>query len=124
MQSPDAWAHQVIAAAPVGFLGPWPRLSIWQGQADTTVAPANATLLATQWRAVHGLAAPAMAERVRHGVHHRVWPDASRRLVELCPLPHLPHAYPVGDRLVAPGRYVEPAHIDATAGIARFFGLD
>jgi poly(hydroxyalkanoate) depolymerase family esterase len=123
-QSPAAWADHVRAAAPKGFTGPWPRLSIWQGQADTTVAPENATLLATQWRALHGLDAPAMVEQVRNGVTHRVWPDGKKRLVELWSLPLLPHAYPAGTRIVAPGHFVEQAPVDATASIARFFGLD
>src|SRR5271166_627867 len=43
-QSPEEWAGRVRAAAPEGFAGPWPRLSIWQGQADTTVAPGNGNL--------------------------------------------------------------------------------
>jgi poly(hydroxyalkanoate) depolymerase family esterase len=123
-QSPEAWAAQVRAAAPADFAGPWPRLSVWQGQADTTVAPENGTLLATQWRALHGLATPAMAEQVRNGVRHQMWPDGKRRQVELWSLPHLPHAYPAGTRVVVPGRYVEQAPIDATVEIARFFGLD
>ncbi|HBK08324.1 MAG TPA: esterase [Acetobacteraceae bacterium] len=123
-QSPEAWADHVRAAAPDGFTGPWPRLSVWQGQGDTTVAPENAHLLTTQWRALHGLAAPAMAEQVRNGVQHRVWPDGTQRAVELWSLPHLAHAYPAGTRVVPPGRFVEQAPVDATAGIARFFGLD
>ena len=123
-QSPEAWADHVRAVAPRGFTGPWPRLSVWQGQADTTVAPANGNLLAMQWRALHGLAAPAMAEQVRNGVQHRMWPDGTRRLVEQWSLPLLPHAYPAGTRVVAPGGFVEQAPVDATAGIARFFGLD
>jgi poly(hydroxyalkanoate) depolymerase family esterase len=123
-QSPEAWANHVRAAAPAGFTGPWPRLSIWQGQADTTVAPDNATLLATQWRALHGLDAPTVAEQVRNGVTHRAWPDGKTRLVELWSLPFLAHAYPAGTHAVASGPFVEPAPVDATAGIARFFGLD
>jgi poly(hydroxyalkanoate) depolymerase family esterase len=123
-QTPEAWADHVRAAAPKGFTGPWPRLSIWQGQADTTVAPENATLLATQWRALHGLDAPAMVEQVRNGVTHRVWPDGKKRLIELWSLPLLPHGYPAGTRVVAPGHFVEQAPVDATASIARFFGLD
>jgi poly(hydroxyalkanoate) depolymerase family esterase len=124
VQSPDAWAGHVRAAAPPGFAGSWPRLSIWQGQADTTVAPDNATLLATQWRALHRLDTRAMVEQVRNGITHRIWPDGKQRLVELWTLPHLPHAYPAGTRLVTPGHFVEQAPVDATAAIARFFGLD
>jgi poly(hydroxyalkanoate) depolymerase family esterase len=123
-QSPKAWADHVRSAAPQGFTGPWPRLSIWQSQTDTTVAPENATLLATQWRALHGLDTPAMVEQVRNGVTHRTWPDGNKRLVEFWSLPHLPHAYPVGARVVTPGHFVEPAPVDATAAIVRFFGLD
>lgn len=123
-QTPEHWAAHVRTAAPSGFAGPWPRLSIWQGQADTTVAPGNATLLATQWRAVHGLADPVVSEQTRNGVRHQMWPNARQTQVELWSLPHLPHAYPVGDRPVEPGRFVEPAQVDATAGIARFLGLD
>ncbi|HEY4044832.1 MAG TPA: PHB depolymerase family esterase [Rhodopila sp.] len=123
-QSPKSWADRARAAAPRGYAGPWPRLSVWQGQADTIVAPANATLLVTQWRALHGLTAPAVLEQVQNGVLHRTWPDRKHRLVELWSLPGLPHAYPVGTRVVAPGHFVESAPVDATAGIARFFGLD
>jgi poly(hydroxyalkanoate) depolymerase family esterase len=127
-QSPEAWAAHVRAAAPAGFAGPWPRLSIWQGQADRTVAPENAALLAMQWRALHALTTPATTEPARDGVRHQVWPSADRHakpgLVELWSLPHLPHAYPAGTRIVPPGRYVEQAPVDATTEIARFFGLD
>jgi poly(hydroxyalkanoate) depolymerase family esterase len=123
-QSPEAWAALVRAAAPDGFAGPWPRLSVWQGQADTTVAPENGTLLATQWRALQGLAAPAVTEQVSNGVRHQMWPNGRQSQVELWSVAQLTHAYPVGDRVVAPGHYVEQAPVDATAGIARFFGLD
>jgi poly(hydroxyalkanoate) depolymerase family esterase len=123
-QSPEEWAARVRAAAPAGFAGPWPRLSVWQGQADTTVAPENGTLLAMQWRALHGLDAPLAAEQVRNGVRHQMWPNGTQSQVELWSLPHLPHGYPVGSRVVAPGRFVEQAPVDATDSIARFFGLD
>ncbi len=123
-QSPEAWARHVREAAPPGFTGPWPRLSVWHGQADKTVAPQNSHLLAAQWRALHQLAAPAMVEQVRNGVHHRAWPDARQRLVELWSIPNLPHAYPSGARFAPPGRFVAQAPVDATEGIARFFGLD
>ena len=123
-QSPEAWAAQVHAAAPAGFAGPWPRLSVWQGQADLTVAPANGTLLATQWRALHGLTAATGAEQVRDGVQHQTWSEGKQPLVELWSLPHLPHAYPVGTRVVAPKPFIQPAPADATIEIARFFGLD
>jgi poly(hydroxyalkanoate) depolymerase family esterase len=123
-QTPKEWAALVRAAAPVGFAGPWPRLSVWQGLADTTVAPENGKLLAKQWRALHGLTVPPAAEKVHNGVRHRMWPHGTQPLVELWSLPNFPHAYPAGARVVTPGHFVEPAPVDATEGIARFFGLD
>jgi poly(hydroxyalkanoate) depolymerase family esterase len=123
-QAPKDWAAQARAAAPAGFAGPWPRLSVWQGLADETVAPENGNLLATQWRALHGLTSPAAAEQVLNGVAHRMWPDGRKPIVEFWSLSRLPHAYPAGSRIGAPGRFVEPAEVDATDCIARFFGLD
>src|SRR5579859_4411372 len=43
--------------------GPWPRLSIWQGGADRTVAPANAQQIVAQWLDLQGLArTPSLVE--------------------------------------------------------------
>jgi poly(hydroxyalkanoate) depolymerase family esterase len=123
-RQPEDWAALVRSAAPAGFNGRWPRLSIWQGWADRTVAPGNAKLLATQWRAVHGLPAPALLEQMQHGVQYQAWPDGPQSVVELWSLENLSHAYPTGSRKTAPGRFVERAPVDATANIARFFGLD
>ncbi|MBF9071696.1 extracellular catalytic domain type 1 short-chain-length polyhydroxyalkanoate depolymerase [Streptacidiphilus fuscans] len=38
-----------------GYSGPWPRVAIWQGTADTTVYPVNATELMDQWTNVWGI---------------------------------------------------------------------
>jgi poly(3-hydroxybutyrate) depolymerase len=62
-----AWAAQVRAAAP-HHSGPWPRVSIWQGEADTTVRPVNAGELLKQWTALHGLSgAPSRVEAAPGG---------------------------------------------------------
>jgi feruloyl esterase len=123
-QSPEEWAARVRAAAPEGFAGPWPRLSVWQGQADTTVAPGNGDLLATQWCALHGLDGPGAVEQAGNGIEHRTWPDRRQKLVEYWSLPDLPHAYPASEHTVVRGRFVQQAPVDATANIARFFELD
>jgi poly(hydroxyalkanoate) depolymerase family esterase len=47
------WGDLVRAADPA-FTGPWPRIQIWQGTSDTTVAPANAHELVDQWANVQG----------------------------------------------------------------------
>ena len=45
--------------------GPWPRVSVWHGNADKTVIPSNAREILKQWTAVHGLADRAV--RQGHG---------------------------------------------------------
>jgi feruloyl esterase len=123
-QHPEDWAARVRRDAPAGFAGPWPRLSIWQGQADSTVAPENAQLLAEQWCALHGVRPDDMTARTSNGIRQQVWSNGPQRAVELWTLDDLPHAYPVGNRAAPPGRFISQAGIDATAAIARFFGLD
>ena len=123
-RTPEALAAQVRAAAPRGFAGPWPRLSVWQGQGDMTVAPDNGALLASQWCALHHLTEPAVAEQPGGGIIHQVWRDRRQSAVELWSLRHLPHAYPVGSRVAVPGRFMAQTPVDATAEIARFFGLE
>ena len=87
------WAEQVHHAAPVGFVGPWPRLSIWHGDADRVVDPANARLLAEQWSAVHGLEGSRSVPG-RSGARHELWDGTASPAVELWMLPDQPHTWP------------------------------
>ncbi len=52
--SPRQWGDKVRASAP-GHEGGWPRVAIWQGGADHTVAPVNGTELRDQWTDVRGV---------------------------------------------------------------------
>ena len=54
--SAEALAARVRDAGPVHYAGAWPRISLWQGGADQTVAPGNVGALARQWTALHGFA--------------------------------------------------------------------
>jgi poly(hydroxyalkanoate) depolymerase family esterase len=53
-KTPAAWGDLVRAAYP-GYTGARPRVAIWHGTSDTTVAPANATELRDQWTNVLGV---------------------------------------------------------------------
>jgi poly(hydroxyalkanoate) depolymerase family esterase len=105
-QSPAAWADLARHAAPAGFPGPWPRLSIWHGEADRVVDPDNARLLAGQWSALHGLDSSRVTVEPSD-VRREIWGQSKPPAVELWTLPGQPHAWPA----------------DAADHIARFWGL-
>jgi poly(hydroxyalkanoate) depolymerase family esterase len=116
--SADAWTQQVHHSAGRSWGGKWPRLSIWQGQADTTVDPANAELLAAQWRALHDLPVTPDRDETATGARHRAWGDA----VELWTLPNQSHGYPVAIHDNS-DRHMITAPTPATPNIAKFWGL-
>ena len=81
-------------AAPSGYRGPWPRLSIWHGAGDRVVDPENARLLATQWATLHGIGLePTQTEQLGR-IRHDQWLMQGRAVVELCSLGALGHAWP------------------------------
>ncbi len=47
------WGELVREAS--SHQGPWPRVSVWHGNADKTVIPSNAQEILKQWTDVHGL---------------------------------------------------------------------
>jgi poly(hydroxyalkanoate) depolymerase family esterase len=118
------WAASVKAAAPAAFNGSWPRLSVWQGTADKTVAPENADLLAEQWQALLDLRPQDRTESQMTGARHAVWRRGQQAVLEVWTLPAMAHAYPVRGRSTPGGHLVLPSPVDATSAIARFFGLD
>lgn len=122
-RSPEQWAQEVRDAAPRGFDGPWPRLSIWHGEADTVVAPENATLLATQWRALHGLPDAPVEDVAEAGVRRRRWGRDGAPAVELWTLPGMAHGYPINGGLGHASRFVPEAAVAATPAIAAFWKL-
>lgn len=67
------YADRVRAASP--HAGPWPTISVWQGDADRTVSPINADRIVEQWRALHGAGAAADRSDMVDGHVRRVWLD-------------------------------------------------
>jgi poly(hydroxyalkanoate) depolymerase family esterase len=107
VRSAAAWAELVRGAAPIGFPGPWPLLSIWHGDDDRVVDPANARLLAEQWSTLHGLESAPKATTEFAGARRERWNRNRQPAVELWSLPGLAHAWP----------------LDAVRHIARFWRL-
>ncbi|MGW7270724.1 extracellular catalytic domain type 1 short-chain-length polyhydroxyalkanoate depolymerase [Streptomyces sp. NPDC054864] len=130
-RTPSAWAQGVRDAHP-GHTGPWPRVAIWHGDNDPTVAKKNADELRDQWTAVHGLDQTPDRSSV-------IGPNSTRReqylgtegavAVEVDRVPSIGHGTPVD-----PGTGAEQCGATGTANfidsicsshwITGFFGLD
>lgn len=130
-RTPSAWAQGVRDAHP-GYTGPWPRVAIWHGDNDPTVAKKNADELRDQWTAVHGLDQSPDRTSV-------IGPDSTRReqylkadgtvAVEVDRVPSIGHGTPVD-----PGTGAQQCGATGTANfidsicsshwITGFFGLD
>lgn len=126
---PERAALQALVAEATPFAGPWPRLSVWQGSADRTVAPANAEAIIAQWSGVHALAeAPDMRETV-DGARRRVWHDAAGEpIVESWEVHGMGHGAPLAlsgpDAIGAAMPFMHDAGVSSTEHIAAFFGLE
>ncbi|MCB4822459.1 extracellular catalytic domain type 1 short-chain-length polyhydroxyalkanoate depolymerase [Roseicella aerolata] len=122
------WGSLVRAASP--HPGPWPRVSVWQGEADTTVRPANAEEILKQWRDLHGLTGVPLAGEARSPAHrHRLWrgPDGLP-LLEHHAVTGMAHGVPIAPRhgdapLGQAGPYMLDVGLSSTEAIAAFFGL-
>ncbi|MCB8880004.1 PHB depolymerase family esterase [Acidisoma cellulosilytica] len=131
IRSAQALGDRVRAAS--AHQGPWPSVAIWQGDADTTVNPVNATELVKQWTDIHGVSDAKPEESLIGFVSHKVWRSPTGRLaVELYVVPGLGHATPI-DPMATPAaarcgsvsasRYILPAGISSTYRIAESWGL-
>ena len=119
------WAALVKAADP-GFAGPWPRMSIWQGSADTTVAPANRMELVKQWAGVHGVDAASPVTDTVDGQSHASYKDSSGKvLVETYEVGGMAHGVPVapGAGCGTANAYAIDKGICSAGRIASFFGI-
>jgi poly(hydroxyalkanoate) depolymerase family esterase len=104
--------------------GAWPRLSIWQGTADQTVAASNADAIAAQWRGVHGLDAAPSFSRSSGALTRHVWSDpAGDPVLEVNMIAGMGHGTPLAPGLGAPGPYMLDVGISSTRAIAEFWGI-
>jgi poly(hydroxyalkanoate) depolymerase family esterase len=106
----------------------WPRVSIWQGDADTIVAPGNGEALALQWTGLHHLAFASGAVTQGENFRRRAWSGKDGRVaVELIEIAGMGHGVPVGDASVdrygRQGAYFLDAGLSSTARIASFWGF-
>lgn len=118
------WGDKVRAARP-GYSGPWPRVSIWQGVDDGTVAPVNATWTMEQWTNVNGLTQTPQTSNTVSGQPHRVY---GANVVEAYDVIGTGHQFPIkpgtGAEDCGSGYPGQDNGICASLYTARWFGLD
>ena len=121
-----AWGDLVRGAS--SHKGPWPRVSIWQGDADATVKPLNAEAVTSQWLDVHGLGEKPSRDIVVGGHRHQQWLGRDgQTLVELHTLAGLGHGTPLktgGDEgYGTAGPFLLEAGVSSSLELLRFWGL-
>jgi poly(hydroxyalkanoate) depolymerase family esterase len=108
--------------------GPWPRISIWHGTADTTVNVTNADATVAQWLAVHNLSRGECVADVIDGYPHRSWQDADGIVaVEEYKITGMGHGTPINPDAVdgcgRSGPFLLDVGISSTQHLARIWGL-
>jgi len=109
--------------------GPWPRISVWQGDGDKTVNPSNAEQIILQWTDVHQL--PEMPDRVENidRFARRVWlSPAGQTSIESYTVLGLGHGTPLAaggaDGYGTAGPFLIETGISSSALLAASWGLE
>lgn len=125
-RSPREWGDLVRMASP--HRGPWPKISLWHGSADSIVVPQNMEEALRQWMDVHGVSATPDAVHQAGRSTRRVWRTSSGdEVIEAISIEGMAHGVPIG--MVDRRSYgIEgPFHFDvgisSTHRIARFWGI-
>ena len=126
-RTPREWGDLVRDASP--HQGPWPKVSVWHGDADSAVKPLNADQIVKQWTDVHGVAGSPQIEKTLDGHPHRIWHGADgEHLVESYTITGMPHGAPLstGDQPHQCGTeapFFNEVGVSSSYQIARFWGL-
>jgi len=123
---PDVWGDHVRAAS--SYRGPWPKVSVWHGDADTTVKPDNGEATALQWADVHGLPPHPGATESDGVVGRSVWLDGrGLPVVERYVIHGLGHGTPLAtlgpDGCGEAGAFLLEAGVSSSLQIAKFWGV-
>lgn len=105
--------------------GDWPRLSIWHGEVDQTVAVANGEAILAQWQGVHGVdGAGATTSRAGNRTTRTWTGPGGGPAIELHTIAGMGHGTPVDARdLGTPGPFMLDVGVSSTREIARFWGI-
>jgi len=121
------WGDLVRQASP--HRGPWPRVSVWHGDADATVRPENAGEIIKQWTDVHGLDPAPTRTEIVDGYPRQVWRNGAGEIaIESYTIAGMAHGTPLatGDdhaHVGAAGVFLLDVGISSSYHIAKFWGL-
>src|SRR5215212_5183297 len=126
--TPQEWGDRVRKAS--NHRGPFPKVSIWHGSADTVVNPINGSEAVEQWTNVHGLSHknPSEIDTIK-GFPHHVFKDANgNALVESITVTGMNHGDPIDpgtglDQCGTPDAFVLDVNVCSSLFIAKFWGL-
>jgi len=126
--TPAQWGDKVRAAS--SHTGPWPIVSIWHGDSDYVVRPANLTESMQQWTNVHGIDQTADVSDTVGGFPHRVYKDAGGKpRVETYAITGMGHGTPVDPgtgetQCGTAGAYILDVNLCSSYYIGHFWSLD
>ena len=121
------WGDLVRQASP--HKGPWPRVSVWHGSADTTVIPSNAQEILKQWTDVHGLSLTQSVHETVDGYPREFWTDPSGlERIESYTITDMAHGTPLATNARdgacgATGPFLLQVGISSSYHIAKFFNI-
>ncbi len=124
-RDPATWGDLVRDAFP-GFMGRYPKVSVWQGTADFTVNVANGVEMVEQWTNVHGLDQTPSETQMVDGHSRKVYRAGDEVVVEFYEVQggnHGTFVDPESGCGVA-GAFFIDHDICAARRIAEFWGLD
>ncbi|QJQ94877.1 MULTISPECIES: PHB depolymerase family esterase [Halomonadaceae] len=110
------------------FDGPWPTISVWHGDSDSTVDNSNADSIVRQWQKIHKVEGPPTRVEKVDGFPRQVWCNADgQEVIEEYIIKGMGHGTPImagGDKgLGEEGKYMLEVGISSTRHIAHFWGL-
>ncbi len=126
--TPAQWGDKVRAAS--SWTGPWPIVSVWHGDADSTVRPINLVESMQQWTNVHGIDQVADVTDTVAGYPHKAYKTTTGATrVETYTIAGMGHGTPVDPgtgetQCGTAGAYILDANICSSYYIARTWGLD
>lgn len=123
----DEWGD-LVRAGGNGFSGTWPRVQIWHGAMDTTVAAKNADELVKQWTNVHGVDTTADTTETIGSATRKAYGADGTVVVESYLIDGMGHAVVIGDDpmgacTATAAQYFVDKGVCSTLRAAAFFGL-